>query len=556
MPGGQVVPLDYYHTIIYVRGYAMTQGEVDQTTADPFDGFNIGSTTYRAAVDGSRRPRKFIFESPVVRLATDHGYSDIFADGIDIVDEGWDRPIPRKSLVIHRYYEPASGLLGSGEVPHITEFAKGLSRLVHTVRHWVCANPANKVVPEDFRCYLLAHSMGGLVCRAFLQNGACDPHGVARCVDKFFTYATPHNGIQVGGISVPKFLGLNEVNTFNPANMSEFLDLGAVYRRHDRVDFIPEDRFASRRVFCMVGTNRSDYEAAMGLSRTFVGAGSDGLVRIDSASVWGVDGQGHPTASAATGYCYRSHSGWFGIVNSEESYQNLTRFLFGNVRVDVRLEVDEVRLPEELAGAAIVDALYQFEALASVRGARWFLTRRLAVEDSAAARTHRQLAERKQQNDYTIYLCSVFLDELQRVRPRVAQPGQQPKRDLAYRFEINVRVPDYEVDRRFWFDKHFEGGSLFQNAIIAEVTPPGGDGVGWQVRMGWETHSPLEAIDLAKAKRRPDGALEIEREFNSTADDKTDRSPGVKGRLVFTVSGWNTEWQAPPERLAAPVGMR
>jgi hypothetical protein len=28
------------HPIIYVRGYAMSEGEIDETTADPFCGFN------------------------------------------------------------------------------------------------------------------------------------------------------------------------------------------------------------------------------------------------------------------------------------------------------------------------------------------------------------------------------------------------------------------------------------------------------------------------------------------------------------------------------------
>ena len=37
-----------YHPIIYVRGYAMTPSEIDETTADPFCGFNLGSTVYRA----------------------------------------------------------------------------------------------------------------------------------------------------------------------------------------------------------------------------------------------------------------------------------------------------------------------------------------------------------------------------------------------------------------------------------------------------------------------------------------------------------------------------
>ena len=39
---------DRYHPIIYVRGYAMTRDEMDDTASDPFCGFNLGSTTYRA----------------------------------------------------------------------------------------------------------------------------------------------------------------------------------------------------------------------------------------------------------------------------------------------------------------------------------------------------------------------------------------------------------------------------------------------------------------------------------------------------------------------------
>lgn len=66
-----------FHPIIYVRGYAMTPGEIDETTADPFCGFNLGSTVYRAVPDRDRQPRKFIFESPLVRLASDFDYRDV-----------------------------------------------------------------------------------------------------------------------------------------------------------------------------------------------------------------------------------------------------------------------------------------------------------------------------------------------------------------------------------------------------------------------------------------------------------------------------------------------
>ena len=40
-----------YHPIIYVRGFAATQGEIEETVADPYMGFNIGSTKVACCVD-------------------------------------------------------------------------------------------------------------------------------------------------------------------------------------------------------------------------------------------------------------------------------------------------------------------------------------------------------------------------------------------------------------------------------------------------------------------------------------------------------------------------
>jgi hypothetical protein len=357
-----------YWPIIYVRGYAMTRGEIDETTADPFCGFNLGSTVIRATPDPKTPPRKFIFESPLVRLQSDFGYGDVYDNGVDIVDPDWSGPIPLKSVVIYRYYDSASSFLGTGKTPNIESFGKGLSDLILRVRDLVCADPNNDVKPKDFRCYLVAHSMGGLVCRTFLQNERIGSPVARKCVDKFYTYATPHNGIDMAGVNVPEWLGANDINNFNRERMAEYLDLKALYKKTKRVDWIPEEAFPSERIFCMVGTNRADYDTAAGISRAFAGNGSDGLVRIANASVWGVNAAGVFSAPCATAYAYRSHSGRYGIVNSEEAYQNLVRFLFGDVRVDVWVDVEDVRVPQELEkqdAKGNVDALYQFEVLAS-----------------------------------------------------------------------------------------------------------------------------------------------------------------------------------------------
>ncbi len=140
-----------FYPIIYVRGYAMTESEQNQTSADPFNGFNLGSTVYRATPDKTLSAKKFIFESPILRLISDFGYTDVYKDGLDISDPAWSEPIGPKSIVIYRYYDDASTLLGNGKTQSILDFANGLNGLIKKVRELVCSHPDNAITKESFR---------------------------------------------------------------------------------------------------------------------------------------------------------------------------------------------------------------------------------------------------------------------------------------------------------------------------------------------------------------------------------------------------------------------
>ena len=114
-----------YYPILYVRGYAMTEGERDETAADPFCGFNLGSTVYRAAIDKQAPPKRFVFESPVLRLASDFGYTDVYEQGADIMDADWhprsgNKGIAPRSIVVYRYYDSGSTLFGDGKAQFAT----------------------------------------------------------------------------------------------------------------------------------------------------------------------------------------------------------------------------------------------------------------------------------------------------------------------------------------------------------------------------------------------------------------------------------------------------
>jgi hypothetical protein len=522
-----------FHPIIYVRGYAMTQSEIDGTSADPFCGFNVGSTVYRAVPEKTRPPRKYIFESPVIRLASDFKYQDVYEDGYDILDPEWSHNTSNKlgsrSIIIYRYYDEASQLLGTGETPSIETFSQKLGDLIFKVRDLVCTNQSNAITPETFRCYLVAHSMGGLVCRGLLHNPKNDPHHASQYVDKFFTYATPHNGIEMMGMNVPSWLSKFDMDNFNRDRMSEYLGLKDAFKKTKSVAWIPEQHFPSEKVFTLVGTNRSDYEVAMGVSRTFAGHGSDGLVKIENATLKGLKADGTEGAPCAKAFTYRAHSGYFGIVNSEESYQNLTRFLFGDVRVDIWAEIAEVKLPKKVQQALDegrkVNALYQIEVLASPRGKLWQLTRRKSEEDSVACFSQEDLASLPNK-PVQKYLSSVFLAKSERIKG---------KRNLVYELALGIRVPDWEIDRTLWLDEHYEGGYLFRNAIKLELAPPTTDRPKWNVEYGWQNQGFSQATKKTEPTPNQQGKQEVEIPF----DSKT--TPGAKGKLRFLISGWNMD---------------
>ena len=521
-----------YYPIIYVRGYAMTESERDETASDPFCGFNAGSTVYRAAIDKDASPKRFIFESPVLRLGSDFGYSDVYEHGTDIMDTDWqprsgNAGIAARSVVVYRYYDAGSTLFGDGKASPIETYARGLETLILRVRDLVCRQEGSALAPEDFRCYLVAHSMGGLVVRAFLQNPALGSAAARRLVDKVFTYATPHNGIEVAGMNVPGWLSANDMNNFNRDRMAGFLKLESALAKYGRVDYVRESDFPIERIFCMVGTNRSDYDAGKGLSRTFVGQGSDGLVKIANASVWGLDAGGNVTGTAATAYCYRSHSGFYGIVNSEEAYQNLTRFLFGDVRVELWLEVDEVRLPAEIEGED-VDALYQFELLARPRGKRWLLSRRIAEEDSPACRTHKQLTTQGAAGAKNVYLSTVFLAN----RARIS--NNPDDRTLSYSMDVRVRVPDYEKNNAFWPNHHYEGSYLFRDSLVVTMDPPQNPGDDWSVKYGWESNQ----VGVATRKLAYTALAGNKLRFEVPLPAKAAK-PGISGKVVLIASAWN-----------------
>ncbi|WP_331741243.1 hypothetical protein OG535_03160 [Kitasatospora sp. NBC_00085] len=349
--------------IIYVRGYAGGTSGIEKAVTDPFYGFNEGSTHIRVGREDS--PVFYQFESPLLRLHLDEGYHIFVEGGQGTYLETHD-DIPPDSIWIHRFYDLCSGTWGAKPKPFDLESAAAdLLALIEKLQARTGAPRVN----------LVAHSMGGLICRCLLQKTIPDLRPGRRAADyvaKLFTYGTPHGGITFDvGFGVPEALrdtlNVSGADIFGPDRMYQYLTPTARLAPDGPPDGwravdMPDDdgtgpaedaagAFPLDRVFCLVGTDPTDYDVAHGISAATVGPRSDGLVQITNAQVTG----------AQQAFVHRSHSGRYGLVNSEEGYQNLRRFLFGDLRV--RADLVGVELPTDDP-----DVTWQAEVALSVRG--------------------------------------------------------------------------------------------------------------------------------------------------------------------------------------------
>ena len=472
---------------------------------------------------------------------SDHGYNDVFVDGEDLVaSDRADCSVPYRSVIIYRYYDEASKDFGTGETPPIEHFAKGLGDLILKLRDKMCADKKLGVAPADFRVYLVAHSMGGLVVRAFLQNPKLGNAAARACVDKVFTYATPHNGIDMRLVrNVPGWLSFGDVNNFNRERMAGYLAVP----KGDDVSVVKN--FPPERIFNLVGTNANDYRVLGGVSAWAAGDASDGLVRIENATTHGVDASGKDVGSPRA-FVHRSHSGYYGIVNSEEGYQNLTRFLFGSLRVDGLLDLDEITLPPDVQKDFDKDkqirASYQFEIAVSVRGCQWQMTRREVRENSAIFRTYDELfpkapknakgpktpttsaGARKPDRSKSPYLFSVFLDP----RKSVAKSGS-----VSFAFDLKVLVPDYEVDGVLFLKRHYEGGFILRKLVIVEAFPDDKAAGGWKIKYGYQDRDGGKCDLDAATSELESGGVAFEIPVAETA------RPGLTGRLRLEARSWS-----------------
>lgn len=449
-----------YYPIVYVRGYAMRASEREETFNDTYYGFSATSVERRDAPP----PDYFeadVFEGQLIRFMKikDYGYADAVNRGLEVFHSN-----PARSLWVSRFYDRD---VFRDSIRSIEAHAEDLYQMVgQTIPKRL--REAGVELGEDNRDYrviLIAHSMGGLVCRTLLQNLLPKKYGrnPRDLVYRFITLGTPHRGIDLGRIPdvIETFLTsrLNpyDANIFQEKRMRDYLKLPDGYDVHSLGD--PDDpmTFPVKRCLCIIGSDYHSYGAVKELTGSF----SDGLVKQDHAYVV----SGPPPAPGAAypeeRSCYwanvhRAHSGHRGIVNSYESYENIERFLFGNARADILIENVAINTDRPRARDRF---FYDIEFLFSIRKSGTYLHRREQDPCENALRFERDAIPAR------LRLHTAFLNS--RLRD---------VNDTFSHFGGRIRIVEHRVRDGFLWDHEYPERPIYNESIEVRIGDPDGDG--------------------------------------------------------------------------------
>jgi hypothetical protein len=310
---------------------------------------------------------------------------------------------------------------------------------------------------KDYKVILVAHSMGGLVCRTLIQNILpAHQQPPQDWIHRLVTMGTPHKGIELGRIPdfMERFLMRKikpyNANIFEEKRMRQYLKLPASYEPHSLGTEQGKYAFPAHRCLCLIGSDHESYGAVQHATGTC----SDGSVKQDRAYVVAgkpnARGKYRPEQKAFWANVHRAHSGRRGIVNSYESFENIHRFLFGDVKAEIYLE------NTALGPAKEKDAQYYYdvEFALSIRGMPVYLHRRQQDPCENAIRYARDDFESK-----TVLLHTVFMNSALKT----------VKREPYSHFQLQFRVQERAIKKGFLWDREYPEKTIYSEDLEIRV---------------------------------------------------------------------------------------
>ena len=479
-----------YYPIVYVRGYAMQADEREETFYDTYYGFAATSVEKRQA-PAPKYWEADMFEGQLIRFMKLRNYA--YADSVNR-GEGIPPSDPARSLWVCRFYDRD---YFEDRIRPIEDHARELRDLVcqEIPTRLRAANVDLGPKNEDYRVILIAHSMGGLVCRTLIQNILPfeDKEDPKKWIHRFVTMGTPHRGIELSRIpdiiqhAIARNLNPFDSNIFSEPRMRQYLKLDKGHAVHSLGDEEAPYAFPVKRCFCLIGSDHESYGAV----RYATGSHSDGLVKQSNAYVVsGPDpGEGKEYSDEHTAYyanVHRAHSGRRGIVNSYESFENIQRFLFGDIKIRISLQNIAVQTPVEQG----VDAFYDFEFLFAIRRSNAFLHRRQQDPCENALRFKRK------DLPTTLVLHTAFMHS-----------GLKDEDDEHYsHFGMRFRVLERKVKHGTFWDTDYPERQIYSEGLEVRIGDENVKEADTEVGYRWLS----DAEEWQRAERYPDGTYRLQ----------------------------------------------
>lgn len=503
-----------YYPVVYVRGYAMTETEREETFHDTYYGFAATSVEKRQ-VPPPDYLRADLFEGQLIRFMKmgQTAYFDATNRGLEDCTDN-----PSRSLWVCRFYDED---VLRNKLRDIEDHAKDLHQLVCELIPQRLRERGVNLGPKDrdYKVILVAHSMGGLVCRTLIQNilpaHDQDPKS---WIHRLVTMGTPHKGIELGRI--PDFLeralmrGLNpfNANIFEARRMRQYLKLPEGCEPHSLGDDQAPFAFPVKRCFCLIGSDYESYGAVQHVTGTF----SDGLVKQDRAYVVAgkpdAKGKYRREQKSYWANVHRAHSGRRGIVNSYESFENLHRFLFGNIKAEIYLENTNLGTAQEKN----TEYYYDVEFALSIRGTPVYLHRRQQDPCENAIRYAREDLEAK-----TVLLHTIFMNSALKT---------EAKKPFSH-FQLQFRIGERAIKKGLLWDREYPEKTIYGEDLEVRVGDFDETQEGTEVQYRWLS----EGSDWKNAEKSSHGFRIPLRSAGS-----------LSGNFLIAASQWPDEGCADP----------
>jgi hypothetical protein len=99
---------------------------------------------------------------------------------------------------------------------------------------------------------------------------------------------------------------------------------------------------------------------------------------------------------------------------------------------------------------------------------------------------------------------------------------------MGFTMDLGIMVPEYEVDRKWRLDQHFEGGYIFRDKINFDLSTTGGALV---LKYGFDSKTPNRASKKLDALTQ-DGTTEFQIPITRSS------KPGISSTLTIRATPW------------------